>query len=215
MGRLSDLLLALAAVAGITLLYAGVTHLSGTPAASGLLGHMLGVVGLVMMLMTETLYSLRKRAMRRPRGSMRAWLRFHIFTGIVGPYLVVLHSAWNFNGLAGALTAMTGIVVLSGFVGRYIYTAVPRTADGAVIEAAELQVLLDDARRLAGGAAGTPAVTAATRRLRTLERQMSALRWARRTLATWHAVHIPLGAALFAMAFAHATAALYYATLLR
>ena len=28
-------------------------------------------------------------------------------------------------------------------------------------------------------------------------------------------VHIPLGAALFAMAFAHAAAALYYATLLR
>ena len=67
MARLSDLLLALAAVAGITLLYAGVTELYGTPAASGLLGHSLGVVGLVMMLMTETLYSLRKRAMRRPR----------------------------------------------------------------------------------------------------------------------------------------------------
>ena len=44
---------------------------------------------------------------------------------------------------------------------------------------------------------------------------MAALRWARRTLATWHAIHIPLGAALFAMAFAHAGAALYYATLLR
>ena len=91
----------------------------------------------------------------------------------------------------------------------------PRTADGAVIEAAELQVLLDDARREAGGAAGTRTVAAAARRLRTLERQMAALRWARRTLATWHAIHIPLGAALFAMAFAHAGAALYYATLLR
>ena len=77
----------------------------GVPAAGGLVGHSLGIVGFVLMLMTETLYSLRKRAMRRPRGSMRAWLQVHIFTGIVGPYLVFLHSAWSFNGLAGALTA--------------------------------------------------------------------------------------------------------------
>jgi hypothetical protein len=221
LGRYSDLALALLGVAGVTVLYAAVVRVEGTPAASSLLGHGLGVIGVVMMLMTETLYSLRKRAMRRPRGSMRAWLRFHIFTGIVGPYLVLLHSAWSFNGLAGALTAMTGIVVLSGFVGRYIYTAVPRTAEGAVIEAAELQALLDTARReagvagAAGAAGGGQAADAARRRLQTLERQMGAMRWARRTMATWHAVHIPLGAALFAMAIAHAGAALYYATLLR
>ncbi len=98
------------------------------------------------MLMTETLYSLRKRAMRRPRGSMRSWLQFHIVTGIVGSYLVVLHSAWSFNGLAGVLTLMTVVVVISGFIGRYIYTAMPRTADGVVIEAQVLQRQLDAVR---------------------------------------------------------------------
>ena len=128
-------------------LYGAYVRAVDVPAASGLLGHSLGVVGFTMMLMTETLYSLRKRAMRRPRGTMRSWLRFHIFTGIVGPYLVVLHAAWTFNGLAGALTAMTVVVVASGFIGRYIYTAVPRTADGVVIEAQELQLLLEAARQ--------------------------------------------------------------------
>jgi hypothetical protein len=34
-------------------------------------------------------------------------------------------------------------------------------------------------------------------------------------LATWHTIHIPLGMVLFVMAFAHITAAIYYATLLR
>jgi hypothetical protein len=34
-------------------------------------------------------------------------------------------------------------------------------------------------------------------------------------LAVWHSVHIPLGIALFAAAFVHAGAALYYATLIR
>lgn len=178
-----------------------------------------------MMLMTETLYSLRKRAMRRPRGSMRAWLQFHIVTGIVGSYLVVLHSAWSFNGLAGWLTFMTIVVVASGFVGRYIYTAVPRTADGVMIEGQLLQEQLDRARQelaYSSGAGGAIAASAGSRRdreaehrLRELERQVGALRWSRRALATWHTVHIPIGMALFVMAFAHIGAAVYYATLMR
>lgn len=218
-------MLALLAILAITGLYAGYAQAVSVPAASGLIGHSLGIVGFLMMLMTETLYSLRKRAMRRPRGSMRSWLQFHIFTGLVGSYLVVLHSAWSFNGLAGALTVMTIVVVGSGFVGRYIYTAVPRTADGVVIEAQELQGQLDLVRRemamAQGAGAAIPSGTArhqdrrANRRLREIERQMAALRWARRVLATWHAIHIPLGMALFVMAFVHIGAAVHYATLLR
>jgi hypothetical protein len=45
--------------------------------------------------------------------------------------------------------------------------------------------------------------------------QTSALANARRLLALWHTVHIPIGMALFTAAFAHILAALYYATLLR
>ena len=225
MARYSELLLALVAVAGITVVYGSFVQVVGVPAASGLLGHMLGVAGFTLMLLTETLYSLRKRAMRRPRGTMRSWLRFHIFTGIVGPYLVFLHSAWSFNGLAGALTVMTGVVVASGFIGRYIYTAVPRTADGVVIEAQELQVALDAVRQEAahplargGGIFGDAAwrqEQETTRRLGELERQMATLRSARQLLAVWHTIHVPIGMVLFVMAFAHVAAALYYATLLR
>ncbi|MCI0521427.1 MAG: hypothetical protein L0Z70_14360, partial [Chloroflexi bacterium] len=53
------------------------------------------------------------------------------------------------------------------------------------------------------------------RRQRTLQRQMSSLAMARRLLAVWHAVHIPIGMALFTAAFIHIIAAFYYATLLR
>jgi hypothetical protein len=233
--RSRELLSALAAVVVITIAYSAVVSGSGIPRASGLVGHGLGIIGFALMLLTETAYSFRKRAMRKPRGSMRTWLRLHIFTGIVGSYLVVLHSAWSFNGLAGAVTAMTVIVVASGFIGRYIYTAVPRTADGVVVEARDIQAMLDAARREAtmvtalGGVVAGPAGTAvadtilpgghdravASKRLRELERQLRALRWARHALATWHAVHIPIGMVLFALAFLHVGAALYYATLLR
>jgi hypothetical protein len=223
--RHRELLLALLTITVITALYAAFVKAVNVPAASGLLGHSLGVLGFAMMLMTETLYSLRKRAMHHPRGSMRAWLQFHIFTGIVGPYLVFLHAAWSFNGLAGVLTAMTAVVVASGFIGRYIYTAIPRTADGVVIEAQELQLQLDTMRIQVthGSGAATAALAGpgrgqdseASRRLGELERQLDALRWARRMLATWHTIHIPLGMVLFVTAGAHIVAALYYATLLR
>lgn len=217
-----ELWLAALAVALITGLYAGVSALMGIPAASGLLGHGLGILGFALMLATETLYSLRKRAIRRPWGRMRDWLRFHIFTGIVGPYLVLLHSAWEFRGLAGVVTLLTVIVVLSGFTGRYIYTAVPRTADGIILEVDALRqaiAAIDAELALADpgetGRSRRVKRTSAERRRRKLERQIGSLATARRALSLWHGVHIPLGVALFVAAFAHAAAALYYATLLR
>ncbi len=224
MRRDKELILAAVGIVAITGLYLAVVASNGIPRASGFLGHSLGVLGFTMMLMTEVLYSLRKRAVRRPWGTMRSWLQFHIFTGIVGPYLVFLHAAWAFQGLAGLLTLMTGVVVASGFLGRYIYTAVPRTADGMIVEADQLRQQLEQAQtdvaRLSG--AGRPSesgaqadLAAARRRLREVERQLGAMRWARRMLATWHTIHIPLGMVLFVTAFVHAGAALYYATLQR
>ena len=45
------------------------------PAASGLVGHGIGVVGFVLMLMTETLYSIRKLLTDARWGSMAGWLQ--------------------------------------------------------------------------------------------------------------------------------------------
>jgi hypothetical protein len=53
------------------------------------------------------------------------------------------------------------------------------------------------------------------RRKRTLQRQVSSLIVARRLLSLWHAVHIPIGVALFSTALVHMVGAIYYATLLR
>jgi hypothetical protein len=124
----------------------------------------MGIVGFVMMLSTETLYSLRKRLPNFHRGQMSTWLQAHIFTGIVGSYLVVLHSGWKFNGLAGLLTLLTVVTVVSGVVGRYIYTAVPRTLEGVEVAVADLEEQIAGADRrlqtLGVGAAQTAALTA-------------------------------------------------------
>jgi hypothetical protein len=95
------------------------------------------------MLMTETLYTLRKRSRSARWGRVSSWLQFHIVTGLVGPYMVLLHSSWKFNGLAGLVLLMTGVIVFSGFIGRYIYTAIPRSADGLELDAREIQQQVD------------------------------------------------------------------------
>ena len=186
--RSRELWYALVAIVAITALYV-VAYLqaSAFPAASSLVGHGIGILGFILMLMTATLYSIRKLLTDARWGSMAAWLRFHMVTGLVGPYMVLLHTAMRFQGLAGLAMLLTVVVVVSGLIGRYIYTAVPRTIDGA--EAA------------AGGADPDDLHDRLVKR--------------RRALATWHTFHVPLTWALFAAAFVHVVAALYYATLQR
>lgn len=151
------------------------------PPASDWFGHGLGIFGFILMLMTETIYGIRKRMRNARWGRMALWLRFHIFTGLVGPYMVLLHTSWKFNGLAGVTTLLTVVIVISGLVGRYIYTRIPRTMDGIEI---------------------------------TDSLSTEALKQARRLMALWHTIHIPIGMALFTAALVHIGAALYYATFL-
>ena len=217
--RSRELLFALVAIVFITIVYflmLAVTR--GVPAASGLYGHGMGILGFVLMLMTETLYSLRKRWRSYRWGKMARWLEFHIFTGLVGPYLVLLHSSWKFNGLAGVVMLLTGVIVASGFIGRYIYTAVPRTANGVELSLGEIesQVALyeQQIQLVSGQTLVTEELHDLTRQRDRLRRQAANLVNARRTLALWHAIHIPIGLTLFALAFVHAGAAIYFASLL-
>ena len=144
-----ELWLAFLAMIGVTGIYSLVLVLTREiPPASELFGHGIGILGFIFMLMTETLYSLRKRSRSVRWGRMSTWLQFHIFTGIVGPYMVLLHSSWKFNGLAGVSMLFTIIIVVSGFIGRYIFTRIPRTLEGLEIEGTLSQEALKQARNL-------------------------------------------------------------------
>jgi len=60
--------------------------------------------------------------------SMRTILALHIYAGVVGPILVVLHTGHKFESTLGiVLTALTLIVVVSGFVGRYLLSHLSRS----------------------------------------------------------------------------------------
>ncbi len=139
--RSRELWAALAVCLVVTLLYASVAQ-DGIPRSSSLLGHSIGIVGFAMMLGAEVLYTWRKQTRRRVWGRTRWWLEMHVFVGLVGPYLVLLHSAWRLNGLAGATMLLTILMVATGFLTRYIYTAVPRTIEGVEMAKRDVDVQL-------------------------------------------------------------------------
>ncbi len=93
-------------------------------------------------------YSLRKRVRWFRWGSLRSWLNFHMFLGIYGPLLVILHSTFRVHGLVALSFWSMVVVAVSGFVGRYLYVHIPRRRDGAerALEEVqkELEVLLEE-----------------------------------------------------------------------
>ena len=88
-------------------------------------GGVLGVSGAVFMLVPLAYVVVKRIKWLKPRVtkhvSIRTLLAWHIYAGIAGPILVLLHTGHKFVSPLGiVLTAMTLIVVFSGFVGRYL-----------------------------------------------------------------------------------------------
>jgi hypothetical protein len=101
-------------------------------------GHLLGIGGFLMMLVPVA-YAIRKKVKRfRDAGRIQTWLEVHIFSGIVGPALVTFHTSFKFNGLVSVAYWSMITVVLSGFVGRYLYVRIPKSIRGRELSQAEL-----------------------------------------------------------------------------
>ncbi len=133
-----ELIIALLLILAATGLYAAVAGKSGIPQPGSGFGIALATGGLLLMLSAETLYSIRKRLRGFHWGRMENWLHAHVVAGLLGSYLAALHSGGKMHGLAGVLLGVTIVIVLSGLVGRYIYTAVPRNLDGVFLSASDL-----------------------------------------------------------------------------
>jgi len=103
------------------------------------------------LFLSNLLYLLRKRLLAfEALGSLRAWIAFHVATGLLGAVCVLLHSGFHLRSALGWLAAVPlGIVVVTGLVGRYIYAHVPRSIEGRELERHELRRrLLDERERL-------------------------------------------------------------------
>ncbi|MDP1795887.1 MAG: hypothetical protein Q8K78_00320, partial [Planctomycetaceae bacterium] len=103
-------------------------HTSPRFAGSGV-GAIFGIAGAVLMLVPLA-YPIVKRipfvhARITPYVSLQSWMTVHVYAGILGPLLGIIHTGHKFDsGLGITLTAVMLLVVVSGFIGRYLLTYV-------------------------------------------------------------------------------------------
>lgn len=112
-----------------------------------------GYVGTALMALSMA-YAMRRRLRWFQGLANQFWLDVHLMTGIVGPMFIVLHSALRLTTWVSIPFWSMSAVVVSGVLGRYIYTLVP-----ALTNAHDLRVL-EYRRRIAELAKNHPEAAA-------------------------------------------------------
>lgn len=109
---------------------------------SGLIGHGVGIIGSLFMIMGVTSYMARKRFRFLSRiGLLKHWLEVHIFLCTLGPILVLFHTSFKFGGLVAISFWSMVIVFLSGIIGRFIYIQIPRSIEGRELSLNEVKAM--------------------------------------------------------------------------
>jgi hypothetical protein len=112
---------------------------------NGLLGHGMGIIGSISMVVGVSIYMLRKRMKSLVRfGKLKHWLELHIFLCMIGPILVLFHTSFKIGGLVSVSFWSMVAVVLSGVIGRFIYIQIPRTIEGRELSLNEVRDLKTD-----------------------------------------------------------------------
>jgi Fe-S-cluster-containing dehydrogenase component/CRP-like cAMP-binding protein len=99
-----------------------------------------GLVGLVGIL-GVMLYPMRRRVYTKRRGALRYWLLFHLYAGVIGGVMILLHGGTDSGGLLTTVLMISfDLVILTGLFGILAYQIAPRIL--TKIEGAPL--LIDD-----------------------------------------------------------------------
>ena len=151
------ILVAIVFIAFITLFYKGISYYRlslderyyhpdhALLKPSGILGHGLGIIGSLFMIIGVSSYMARKRYRSLSRmGLLKHWLEFHIFLCTLGPILVLFHTAYKFGGLVAISFWSMVAVFLSGIIGRFIYIQIPRTIEGRELSLNEVREMKND-----------------------------------------------------------------------
>lgn len=112
---------------------------------SGALGHGLGILGSLFMIIGVSTYMARKRFRWMLRmGKLEHWLEFHIFLCTLGPIMVLFHTAFKFGGIVAISFWSMVAVFLSGVIGRFIYLQIPRSIEGQELSLNEVKGMRSD-----------------------------------------------------------------------
>jgi thioredoxin reductase/Pyruvate/2-oxoacid:ferredoxin oxidoreductase delta subunit len=107
---------------------------------SSAFGLVLGILGATMMLANLAYLARRHGWLGLRWGSLKSWMTMHVLTGVLALLFGVLHGGMATQDTLGhrALFALA-VVVVTGTLGRYVYSCVPRAANGRELELDELK----------------------------------------------------------------------------
>jgi len=102
----------------------------------------------VLLFFLIYLYPLRKKwGWLARQGNSRHWLDFHIVLGTTAPVIIAFHATFKFSNIAGMAFWSMLAVTLSGFVGRYLYSQIPRNLNAAELSMKEMQDVEESLRK--------------------------------------------------------------------
>jgi thioredoxin reductase/Pyruvate/2-oxoacid:ferredoxin oxidoreductase delta subunit len=104
------------------------------------LGAALGAAA-VVLIVSNLLYLLRRaRVGRRIAGTLNQWLSFHIVSGVLAMLLALLHGAMAPRHTPGGYAFYClAFLVVTGAIGRYFYSYLPKAANGRELALDEIQ----------------------------------------------------------------------------
>jgi len=106
----------------------------------GAIGLKLGILGTFLFFIIF-LYALRKLIPWLGRfGTAKHWMDFHVIAGVTAPIVIAFHASFKFQGIAGVAFWIMLAVALSGVIGRYLYSQIPRSLTAAELSLSELQL---------------------------------------------------------------------------
>lgn len=216
------------------LLLAGFLWVQVASFSGSLPGHLIGVLGTLVMGYT-LVYPFRKRVLGK-KGKKNP-LKNHIYAGLIGPCLVIVHSGHAYSSWNGTLAFLAMVtIVLSGLAGRYLLRKINRSVkyqkQGVDILRSQLMErksqideqacvrileLNDSYGDVDEENSSDPLIKKHCDELVALAHSIVETEYALQGLSKtkalfekWRTVHIYLTAFLFAMIFVHALSTIYY-----
>ena len=198
--------------------------------AGSLAGGIIGIVGALLLILLLVYPLVKHIKWLNPkvtgRISLKALLTFHIYAGIIGPILGIIHSGHKYQSPVGIALVLTMlVVVISGFVGRYYLANV-------FVELRQQQAMLGTLRnaynRVAtvlggrgaavaanntepkGGASANIPILPLVDAMADLEYAIGSRESVKRLLSGWMVVHVIAAIAMYLLLGLHIWSGIYY-----
>lgn len=187
-----------------------------------LVGSAVGIAGAVLLVLLLVYSVVKRNAWVKQRmakhAPLRAMLSFHVYGGVLGALLGIVHSGHKFYSPLGiALVSAMLVAVFSGFVGRYYLVQVGTDLREQQGMLAALRTRYDAvASALAGKPSPTgPALTDVPLprllgAIADLEYAVIARETLKRTLSRWTVLHVGAALVMYSLLALHVWNGLYY-----